>query len=334
MRQNLWEFSAAKVHRLVGELNTILYDNGQKRTWKEFQGLAQNITDTFHGNWLQAEYNHSVASTQMAIKWSDVLSRADALPMLRYITAKDERVRDSHAKLHGTTLPISDPFWDSFYPPNGYNCRCSVQQVAGPEKQPEEIPADIPATMSENPGKTQRVFSDKHPYFQNAKDYDLTAWVAQEAAYISVYDLIYSPKGKGSVLAHPAQNHLEQAQNEEVARRLADSGEKVTLMSWINEDGVKNPDAKVGRRLADFKHPNGASHSSIQNSLRRAVRQGVELAVLYFPDGYDAQALRRALLAGRSHGYFDRLSVWVVTDGSIRKMSAKALRDGKLPANL
>lgn len=35
----------------------------------------------------------------------------------------------SDAALHGVTLPIDDPFWEQFTPPNGWNCRCSVVQV-------------------------------------------------------------------------------------------------------------------------------------------------------------------------------------------------------------
>ncbi len=31
-----------------------------------------------------------------------------------------DRVRDSHRLLHNTTLPIDDPFWDSYIPPLGW----------------------------------------------------------------------------------------------------------------------------------------------------------------------------------------------------------------------
>ncbi len=31
--------------------------------------------------------------------------------------------------IQGTTLPPSDPFWDKYYPPLGWNCRCTVVQV-------------------------------------------------------------------------------------------------------------------------------------------------------------------------------------------------------------
>lgn len=44
----------------------------------------------------------------------------------KYVTVGDDRVRDNHAVLEGTTLPKEDSFWNTFYPPNGYNCRCSA----------------------------------------------------------------------------------------------------------------------------------------------------------------------------------------------------------------
>lgn len=50
----------------------------------------------------------------------------DALWGYRYVTAGDDRVRPSHAILDGVTLPKSDKFWQRFYPPNGYNCRCQA----------------------------------------------------------------------------------------------------------------------------------------------------------------------------------------------------------------
>lgn len=41
-----------------------------------------------------------------------------------YSTVGDDRVRPEHAALDGVKLPKEDPFWQRFWPPNGYNCRC------------------------------------------------------------------------------------------------------------------------------------------------------------------------------------------------------------------
>jgi SPP1 gp7 family putative phage head morphogenesis protein len=46
-----------------------------------------------------------------------------------YTTVGDNRVRDEHAVLDGIKLPKDDPFWQRFWPPNGYNCRCTVLAI-------------------------------------------------------------------------------------------------------------------------------------------------------------------------------------------------------------
>lgn len=43
-----------------------------------------------------------------------------------YSTVGDDRVRQTHKELDGTSLPKDDPFWLTYWPPNGYGCRCTV----------------------------------------------------------------------------------------------------------------------------------------------------------------------------------------------------------------
>ena len=52
------------------------------------------------------------------------------LPYLRYVAVLDQRTRPEHMAWHGTVLPVDHPFWQSHYPPNGWYCRCTVQQLA------------------------------------------------------------------------------------------------------------------------------------------------------------------------------------------------------------
>jgi SPP1 gp7 family putative phage head morphogenesis protein len=56
----------------------------------------------------------------------------------KYVTTGDDRVRDSHAPLDGTVLPKDDTFWQRFWPPNGWNCRCKAIPIFSPreEKRP------------------------------------------------------------------------------------------------------------------------------------------------------------------------------------------------------
>ena len=59
---------------------------------------------------------------------------------VRKMKKEDDRVREDHAILHGTTLPPSDPFWSLYLPPNGWNCRCTAVQVRK-GKYPQSDPA-------------------------------------------------------------------------------------------------------------------------------------------------------------------------------------------------
>jgi hypothetical protein len=43
-----------------------------------------------------------------------------------YTAVHDDRTRPLHREWDGTTLPIDDPWWNTHYPPCGWNCRCHV----------------------------------------------------------------------------------------------------------------------------------------------------------------------------------------------------------------
>ena len=57
----------------------------------------------------------------------DVLSER---PYWRYNAVMDERTRPEHAAWNDKVLPADDPWWDTHYPPNGYNCRCTVVSMS------------------------------------------------------------------------------------------------------------------------------------------------------------------------------------------------------------
>lgn len=55
-------------------------------------------------------------------------ARDPARPIfLRYVTVGDNRVRPNHAAWQGVILPLRHPWWQTHYPPCGFNCRCHAQ---------------------------------------------------------------------------------------------------------------------------------------------------------------------------------------------------------------
>lgn len=122
-------FSGMKTfHELNEAFPSLLDENGNRKSFEQFLNDVQSIDSTYNRNYLRAEYNFVQASAQMAAKWESFMQDGDRYN-LQYRTAGDDKVRPEHAALDRITLPITDPFWEEYYPPNGWNCRCTVVQV-------------------------------------------------------------------------------------------------------------------------------------------------------------------------------------------------------------
>ncbi len=80
-----------------------------KREWR-----VQNI---FRTN-IQTAYNSA--------RWKKQTELAETFPLLQYNAVNDRRTRPTHKAMDGKVFPIGHPFWDIWYPPNGFRCRCST----------------------------------------------------------------------------------------------------------------------------------------------------------------------------------------------------------------
>lgn len=168
---NLFQFAGAKTYRELKELNDLLTKNGKlvpfsefRRDAEQYRAKVQGVREKYRSTWLEAEYTHAVRTSQMADRWQGFEENRDLYPNLIYLTAGDERVRESHRALHKVIRSIDDPFWDKYYPPNGWRCRCRVEPTrqAPTTKAP---PIDIPGMFKNNPAKTGNVFPETHPYY-------------------------------------------------------------------------------------------------------------------------------------------------------------------------
>ena len=79
---------------------------------------------------LQTIFQTQMTNARMASVWQKLQENKDARPYLQYSAINDERTRPAHRALDDLVYPIDDPFWDYFYPPNGFRCRCHVIALA------------------------------------------------------------------------------------------------------------------------------------------------------------------------------------------------------------
>ena len=128
LRDNAFIFSGWKAVRTMEEAGLMIVDrDGSILPYEEFERAASDVFRK-QGLNLRAEYQHASQVAQMAAHWADIERDGDRYD-LQYRTVGDNRVRPEHRDLDGVTLPPSDPFWQSYYPPNGWGCRCSAVQV-------------------------------------------------------------------------------------------------------------------------------------------------------------------------------------------------------------
>ena len=179
LRNNVYVFSAAKTYQQTREIESVLKKltgaittDESINSFGEFKKQAKEILVNYNENYLRTEYNSAISQSRSAAQWMDMEKDYELMPMLTYQTVGDGRVRPEHAMLDNITRDLKDKFWDIYYPPNGWNCRCTVIQSDDAVKtslkgfKPTE--ANVPKIFRFNAGKERIVFSKEHPYFDIA----------------------------------------------------------------------------------------------------------------------------------------------------------------------
>lgn len=247
-------FSGMKTfHELNEAFPSLLDSNGNRKTFEAFLNDVRKIDNTYNRGYLRAEYNFVQASAEMAAKWEQFAQDGDRYN-LQYRTQHDDKVRPEHAALNGVTLPPSDPFWEEYYPPNGWNCRCTVVQVrkskypATPHDEAmtlgeEALQRDTKGIFHFNPGKEYKTVPDYNPYtIRRCRDCDIAKGKIKLARFVPENELC-----QACLILHRLRNEGEQ-------RRLTSEERKSiqeSAVTWADKHlpKVTMPDGTTGARL-------------------------------------------------------------------------------------
>ena len=247
-------FSGMKTfHELHEAFPSLVDENGARKPFERFLNDVRRIDKTYNANYLRAEYNFVAASADMAAKWERFSQDGDRYN-LQYRTAGDGRVRPEHAALNGVTLPPSDSFWQEFYAPNGWNCRCNVVQVRK-SKYPvtphdeamrrgnEALAKDTRGIFRFNSGIEQKTFPDYNPYtIRRCRDCDVAKGKVKLARFVPDNEVCAA-----CLIIHRLRNEGEQ-------RKLTSEERKSIQKSavlWADKHlpKVTMPDGTIGARL-------------------------------------------------------------------------------------
>ena len=186
LTENVVQFSASKdVHILSDRTAALKGSDGKMRSFDDFQAEVDKMNVKYNQNWLRTEYNQAVASSQAAARWTDYEKHAKSMPFLQYQAVMDGNTRAEHAALNGVIKRVDSDFWDKYYPPNGWGCRCTVVQVRKskyPETPHDEamqrgqqaLAKDTRGMFRFNPGIERKTFPDYNPYtIRRCRDCDI-----------------------------------------------------------------------------------------------------------------------------------------------------------------
>lgn len=119
---------------------------------------------------LDTIFRTNMQSAYMAGRYAAQLEQVDQFPYWEYVAVLDNRTRPSHRALAGAVYRYDDPFWQTFYPPNGYRCRCRVRTRTAAYVERNDIPVRSSADRLEEveqpigrDGKTQPAIAYKDP---------------------------------------------------------------------------------------------------------------------------------------------------------------------------
>lgn len=137
MEYNLFEFAAGKTESRLAAMKELLFDeNKELRDFPSFRVEADKVMNDYNHNWLETEYNLSVAVGQNSARYVEFMAEKDTVTSyVKYQTAGDDRVRAAHAALEGKVFSLNDKEAMDLWPPNGYGCRCEMLQFLGEGKE-------------------------------------------------------------------------------------------------------------------------------------------------------------------------------------------------------
>lgn len=166
---NMQRFSGAKTFQQVKEVEKIIGA-------AEYTEVGKQILNIYNRTWLDTEIDMVIKLSDESRNFIRYEKEKDTLPLLRFETIGDDRVRPHHRALDGIIKPVNDPFWNSYTPPLEWNCRCLLQQLESGRITPDskidfkEVDKEVDDVFNNNPRRTGLLFKEtgkyKHPYFK------------------------------------------------------------------------------------------------------------------------------------------------------------------------
>ena len=109
---------------------------------KGWWGKTEEGVQLGSGHRLETIFRTNIQTAYSAGRYRMQAEDVDNRPYWQYVAVMDNRTRPEHAELNGLTFKSNDVFWQTMYPPNGWNCRCRVRTFSDSDIKHREITID------------------------------------------------------------------------------------------------------------------------------------------------------------------------------------------------
>ncbi len=127
----------------------------------------------------------------------------DLRPYWQYDAVNDSRTRPSHLAMDGRVFPADSPVWDTWFPPNGFKCRCTVRTLSKRqvERMGLQVETQLPKSGVLDDGRFVNLMPDPHFATNPAK----TPWRPDLEGYPEPLAKAFRAREKGNPTKKPQE---------------------------------------------------------------------------------------------------------------------------------
>ncbi len=296
LKYNIAEFSAFKETSFKKQVESRLTKNGKVLSWSEFKKEVTKLDIQYNRQWLKTEYDQTIANANSAEKFKEYQSQKHLYPNLEYKTIGDERVRSSHKEMDGIILPVDDPFWQKFLPPNDWGCRCYVLQTAEPINKPKENDLAVKNDFANNPVVSGKVFKENaYEKGLSKKEVERAKELAKQMVKKSEETWEVVPTKKGQLKVSSKHGVNERTENIEIASYFTNKYEhKIKLLAVSNKEKTADAFNETLGIKQEYKRPTRATKNAIDKAIKDGKKQADHIVLDIVLD-FDDETLKRGI---------------------------------------
>lgn len=145
MRQDILEDLRGMVDKALEEGITLeqfkeeLTPKLKAKGWWGFEKINNKVVEFGTPRRLEIIYRTNLQVAYNRGRYEAHIENTEDRPYWQYVSVIDPSTRVSHSAMNGKVFRYDDKIWETWYPPNGFNCRCRVRVLDGEDIKEKKL---------------------------------------------------------------------------------------------------------------------------------------------------------------------------------------------------